>query len=92
MMQHSLIDRQTPILAAWRPHTERPGSGTTTALIAAPGECSRSGDGPFLLGIYLWRESDSSWVTEDTCARMSQPVFWWAAEDELLRNLPRSVS
>lgn len=78
--------RSTNPPTGWRPHTEKPREIPCTAIIAVLDK----GDGqPNLLsGVYTFTVHRDSWWDEISGKPITELVFWWRAETELLADLP----
>lgn len=71
----------------WRPHTEKPKKIPVTALIAVPDE-EDNGDFFLLTSVHHYTPRAEEWRDEITDKPVSEPVFWWKPEDEVLEGLP----
>jgi hypothetical protein len=69
----------------WKPHTQQPtGNETFAALFAI-----RADDGDLVLldGLRQWLPESGRWIVESTDEDVTEAVFWWLAESEVLAPL-----
>lgn len=79
-----------PVPRIWHPHTEQP-EELTCAVIAIP---DADDDGllcRLVPGIY-YLSRDGRWLEEKSVQELAYPVFWWAAEGDLIALLPPTRS
>lgn len=73
-------------LRGWRPHTEKPTKIPVTAIIAVPDE-EESGEFFLLTSVHQYTKSVKEWRDEVTDKPVSEPVFWWKPESEVLADI-----
>lgn len=72
----------------WRKHTERPPVIPVTAVIAVE---DIDGERHLLTGIYTLTKHDALWWNEMDGAQLTEAMFWWMPEGELLKAIDDDV-